>query len=212
MSTLAIDLYSDIVCPWCFIGTRRLESVMASFAGLNGTVRHHPYLLHPDAPPEGIDLREMLSQKYGGDPERMFEHVEGAARADGIPLDFAPGFRTYSTLAAHTLLRHAGAKGTQRELVDALFVAYFVEARNISDAAVLIDAATKYGFAADEASRLLQDPDEIAITRRDVREASELGIRGVPLFILNGRYAVSGAQPAAIFRQAITKALALEGS
>jgi predicted DsbA family dithiol-disulfide isomerase len=123
---LEIDVYADVVCPWCFIGSRRLESVLGSLPGTpTAAVRHHPYILHPDAPPEGIDLQAMLRSRYGTDPSRVFERVEAAARESGIPLDLSKQRKVYSTVAAHTLLRHAQAKGTQRALLDALFAAYF---------------------------------------------------------------------------------------
>lgn len=210
---LRIDVHSDIACPWCFIGARRLKSVIESYGDdLEVEVRYHPYLLHPDAPPEGIDLPRMLAQRYGGDPRPMFLRVEAAARDAGIPLDLSRQDRAYSTVGAHTLLRHAAGKGTQGALVDAFFVAYFLDARNISDHQVLADVATKHGFTAAEVERLLQDEDERALTTSEAREAGRRGISGVPFFVLDDRYALSGAQPAELFRQAIDKALETESA
>lgn len=207
MTPVQIDLYSDIVCPWCFVGTRRLEAAIASLEdGLAVEVRHHPYLLHPDAPPDGIDLREMLARKYGADPQRIFERVETAARASGIPLDFSKQSRTYSTLAAHTLLRHAAGKGTQRALADALFTTYFLEAGNISATDVLVDVAAGHAFTDEEVKRLVGSDGEIAETRRQAREAVRSGIGGVPLFVLNGHDSLSGAQPEEVLRDAIVQA------
>ncbi|HEY9514618.1 MAG TPA: DsbA family oxidoreductase [Gemmatimonadaceae bacterium] len=208
MNALQIDLYSDIACPWCFIGTRRLEAVIASFGDdLDVIVRHHPYLLHPDAPPEGVDLAEMLARKYGADPRSMFARVEAAARGAGIPLDYSKLTYAYPTIAAHTLLRHAYEKGTQRALTDALFVAYFLDARNVADVEVLVDVATRHGFTADEVRALVRDEGELARTRSEAQEAAASGVSGVPLFILNDRYSLSGAQPSDVFRKAITMAL-----
>jgi predicted DsbA family dithiol-disulfide isomerase len=204
---LEIDIYSDIVCPWCFIGTRRLESVLDSLEDERKiVVRHHPFLLHPDAPPEGLDLRQMLADRYGTDPESMLRRVEAAARESGIPLDLSKQRRTYSTIAAHTLSRHAEARGTQRGLHEALFTAYFLDARNIADPAVLSDVAARHGFAADEAERLAEDDAEIARTQADVEATAARGIRGVPVFIFNGRRVLAGAQPVDVFRDAIAKA------
>ena len=203
---LEIDIYSDIVCPWCFIGTRRLESVLDSLDDERKiVVRHHPFLLHPEAPPEGLDLRQMLADRYDTDPESMLRRVETAARESGIPLDLSKQRRTYSTIAAHTLLRHAEGRGTQRGLHDALFTAYFLDARNIADPAVLSDVATRHGFAADEAKRLAGDESEIARTLDDVEATAARGIRGVPVFIFNGRRVLVGAQPVDVFRDAIAK-------
>ncbi|HET8771098.1 MAG TPA: DsbA family oxidoreductase [Gemmatimonadaceae bacterium] len=206
---LHIDVFSDISCPWCFIGTRRLESVLADLPDHQRViVRHHPYQLHPDAPAGGIDLPAMLRERYGADPTTMFARVEEAAAGAGIALDLSAQPRAYDTAAAHTLIRHAGEKGTQRALVDALFVAYFVGARDISDIAVLSDVAERHGFACDETQRLVTDPDELAYTRHEARVAATSGVRGVPLFIFNDKLAISGAQPAHAFRRAIASASA----
>src|SRR5687767_11897023 len=121
MSLLTIDVYADIVCPWCFIGLRRLDAALSSMGrAADVEMRHRPFILHPDAPVQGIDLRAMLETKYGVDPGRIFQRVEFAACEAGIPLDLSKQRYTYSTLAAHTLLRHAGARGTQHGLADAL--------------------------------------------------------------------------------------------
>lgn len=208
MKTLQIDIYSDIACPWCFIGTRRLDAVLAELADeLEVTVRHQPYLLHPDAPPEGINMQEMLATKYGADPRAIFERVEAAARDEGIPLDLAKQSQAYNTTAAHTLLRHAYAKGTQAALSDALFSAYFLDAKNVADTEVLVELATAHGFTAEEVERLVQDEGELDLTRYEAQQAGARGIQGVPFFVLNNRFALSGAQPSAAFRQAIAQAL-----
>ena len=205
---LRIDVVSDIACPWCFIGTRRLASVIESHGeALAVEVRHHPYLLHPDAPPAGIDLQRMLAQRYGADPRPMFARVEAAASDAGIALDLSRQANAYNTAAAHTLVRHALEKGSQAALVDALFVAYFQDARNVSDTEVLVDVATRHGFTAADVRRLVTDEAELATTRREAQLAAQRGITGVPFFILDNRYALSGAQPPEAFRQAIAMAL-----
>ena len=206
---LHIDVFSDISCPWCFVGTRRLESVLADMPDDQRViVRHHPYQLHPDAPAGGIDLPAMLRERYGADPKAMFARVEEAAAGAGITLDLSAQPRAYDTAAAHTLIRHAEAKGTQRALVDALFVAYFIEARDISDAAVLSDVAERHGFSREEAQRLATDTDELAYTRHESRVAATSGVRGVPLLIFNDKLAISGAQPEQAFRRAIASVIA----
>lgn len=208
MSSLRIDVYSDIACPWCLIGTRRLASVIESYGGsIEFEVRHHPYLLHPHAPREGLDLVEMLAGRYGGDPAPMFARVEAAARAAGIELDMSRQRRAYSTVHAHTLLRHAEARGTQGALADALFTAYFVDALNVSDPDVLARVAGEHGFTPDEVRALLDDAGEAAITEREARLASSEGVTGVPFFVFGERFAISGAQPEEAFRLAIEKAL-----
>jgi predicted DsbA family dithiol-disulfide isomerase len=209
VSQLVIDVFVDIVCPWCLIGIRRLDQALASVAeGTRVTVRHHPFLLDPSTPPEGMNVAERLRQKYGVDPRAgMQQRVEALARSSGIDLDLRKQERMYPTAAAHTLVRHAAARGTQRELAAALFDAYFLEARNIGDPDVLVELATRHGFDADTARSLVSDEAELATTRRHARSAAQAGIDGVPFFVFNQRVAVSGAQPVEVFRDAITRAL-----
>ena len=166
---LNIDIYSDFVCPWCYVGTMRLEAVLLSFgASLTVDVRHHPFLLHPDAPPEGVALAVELERRHGADAESRLERVKSEARNSGIPLHLSVRSRMYPTVAAHTLVRHARERGRHRTLVRGLFEAYFVELRNIADVDVLIDVAAKHGIAADETERLATDADELNRTRLDV--------------------------------------------
>lgn len=208
MKQLDIDIVSDVICPWCFIGSRRLEQALAPPPeGIEVGVTYRPFLLDPSTPKEGADLRERLRAKYGADPEKMFASVEAAARSSGIPLDFSKVRRTPSTIAAHTLLRHAIDKGTQAALARALFEGYFLEGRDIGDADVLAGIAGAHGFEADEAIRLVRDEGELARTREEAGEAAASGVRGVPFFVLGGRLAVSGAQSVEVLRGAIGRAI-----
>ena len=210
MAPLRIDVVSDIVCPWCYIGTRRLEQAIDSLDGAGSAeaplVAYHPFLLDPSIPAAGVDLREQLRRKYGGDPEAMFARVEAAARETGIPLDFAKVQRMVSTVGAHTLLRHAAARGTQRALAAALFEAYFLDGRDIGQATVLAVLAERQGFSADEALRLIGDEKERRRTREDAEESERRGVEGVPFFMFGDRLALSGAQPLKVFRSTIERA------
>jgi predicted DsbA family dithiol-disulfide isomerase len=209
MKKLDIDLVSDVICPWCFIGARRLEQALTPPPdGVTVDVTYRPFLLDPSTPAEGADLRERLRAKYGGDPETMFANVEAAARSSGIPLDFTKVRRTPSTVRAHTLLRHAIAKGTQAALARALFEAYFLEGRDVGDVDTLGAVARDHGFDLDEARRIVRDDGELIITRAEAQEAAAKGVRGVPFFVLGGQLAVSGAQPAEVLRSAIAQAVA----
>jgi predicted DsbA family dithiol-disulfide isomerase len=204
---LSIDIVSDVICPWCFIGVRRLDQALDSLAErVDAKVAFLPFLLDPGTLAEGADLRERLRAKYGGDPEKMFERVEAAARESGIPLDFSKVRRTPSTIAAHTLLGHALAKGTQRALAGALFDAYFLEGRDIGDSSVLGGIAVAHGFERDEAIQVVTDATELARTRAEAAANAARGIRGVPFFIFGGHLAVSGAQSVEVLRGAIAKA------
>lgn len=204
--SVTIDLYSDLVCPWCFIGSERLEHVLAAHAGPPPLVRYRPFLLQPSTPAEGIDIPDMLRRKYGVDPAVMFARVEAAARDSGIPLDLSRQPRSYPTERGHTLLRHAGERGTQRALARALFHANFIDARNIADLDTLADVASAHGFTAAEVRTLLTDETELALTRTEVGQAHRLGIRAVPFFVFADRLAVSGAQPESVLRDALAQA------
>ncbi|ATB39681.1 polyketide synthase [Cystobacter fuscus] len=205
---MKIDVFSDIVCPWCFIGTERLARALDSL-GMASTARveHHAFMLRSDTPRTGNNLHEELRAKYGVDPQAMFERVESAARESGISLELSRQPLTYPTQWAHTLLRHAGPKGTQKALARALFGAYFLEGRNIADPVELRRLAIAHGFSDEEATRLLEDPREYELTQRESDEAHQRGIRGVPFFVFNERFAVSGAQPESVFREAIQRAV-----
>lgn len=206
---LRIDVVSDIICPWCFIGTRRLEQALAALDGAAAvTVTYHPFLLDPSIPPAGVDLRERLRKKYGADPETMFARVEGAARESGIPLDFAKVTRTVSTIAGHTLMRHAIARGTQPALGAALFDAYFLQGKDVGQESTLAELGAAHGFAIDEALSLIRDEAELRRTRDEAAAWARKGIQGVPFFVFDERLAVSGAQPVAVLAGAIERALA----
>ena len=204
---LAITVYSDVICPWCFIGTRRLATALGA-SHVAARLDYRVFLLDPTVPPEGADLRDRLRRKYGADPDAMFTRIEEAARTSGIPLDFSRVRRTPDTVPAHTLLRHANARGTQAGLADALFSAYFLEGIDIGNAEALAECAVAHGFARDEAIALATDSREHAATRAEADASARLGITGVPFFVFGQQFAVAGAQSAATFRSAIEQATA----
>lgn len=210
MQPLTIDLVSDVVCPWCFIGTTNLEAAVASL-GVETRLCFRPFLLDPSTPRGGEDLRERLRRKYGADPEAMFARVEQAAARSGLTLDFSRVRRSCSTVDAHTLLRHAIERGTQVALAKALFSAYFQEGRDIGDRAVLTELSGAHGFSPDSLEVLLSE-EERSRTRAEALALAEQGISGVPFFIFDQRLAVSGAQPAAVLKSAMEQALAGRGS
>jgi predicted DsbA family dithiol-disulfide isomerase len=203
---LQIDLFADVVCPWCFLGHQRLERVLESF-GQQARVKHRPFMLDPNTPPEGDDIPARLRRKYGVPPEQLWARLEAEARKSDLDLDLSKQRFSYPTARAHTLIRHAAAKGTQGALVNALYRANFQEARNIHDPAVLAEVAAPHGFTQDEVTRLTNDEGELAATREEALAAAATGIDGVPLFVFGERLAVAGAQPEIVLRKAIEQAL-----
>lgn len=204
---VSVDIVSDVVCPFCFIGMKRVEDALAAEGIADAEVTFHPFLLDPSTPPEGVDLRASLRAKYGGDPEAMFGRVEAMAKESGIPLDFAKVRLHPNTIKAHTLLRHAKERGTQHALARALFEAHFLDGKDIGSDDVLVSLATRHGYDEAEARKLLASPEEAKATRAEAQEAAQQGIRGVPFVILGGKLAVSGAQPVEAFRGAIARLL-----
>jgi len=206
--SITIDLFSDVVCPWCFIGSTRLEQALEGLADeVTAEVCYHPFFLDPTVPAEGVSIPDMLRKKYGADPRQLWARAESAARDSGLALDLSLQPKMYPTAAPHTLLRHAEAKGTQRALAGELFRAYFQDAVNISDPGVLAEIAERHGFTRAEALALVNAPDELELTREAAISAAQGGIRGVPFFIFGGRLAVSGAQSVSTLQAAIRQAL-----
>ena len=217
-SVMTIDVISDVVCPWCFIGRRRLGEALRQFAEREPAVRPvvswHPFQLNPDLAREGIDRRAYLEAKFGG-PERaaqIYERVRAAGRSVGIDFAFERIRRQPNTLDAHRLISWSQSRGSAEDLVEGLFRAYFLEGRFIGDRDVLADVAGEAGLPADDARAYLESDagaDTIEAMDRRVRE---LGVTGVPFFIFNGKVAVSGAHEAPALVAAITQSTAAADS
>lgn len=211
---MQIDVWSDVVCPWCYIGKRRLERAIE---GIEDPIEvtFHSFELDPSAPKRSdLTLDEMLAKKYRlppGQVAQMQERVTTLAAAEGLEyhLDRA---RPENTFDAHRLLHWAGAQGKGRELKERTMRAYFVEGERIGDPATLARLAGEVGLDAAEAARVLADETSHAdAVRADQAQARAYGITGVPFFVIDGRYGVSGAQEASVLRSAIEKALHQRG-
>lgn len=206
--TIKIDLFTDTVCPWCLVGAARLDQAIAALPDdVTVEVENHPFYLNPDTPEEGLVVADMLREKYGRDPKEMWERVEGEARKAGIDLDLSQQPRSFPTRKGHTLVRLAQAKGTQHALANAIAWGYFMDHKLINDDYVLADIAVEHGFTREEALRAVRDEQELAITHELAVSAAQQGIQGVPFFIFDGKFALSGAQPQEVFAQAFEYAL-----
>lgn len=205
MPALSIEIVSDVVCPWCFIGHARLMRALSGRPDVTASIRFTPFLLDPATPPEGADLRERLRTKYGVAPEAMFARVEAAAKESGVTLDFGKITRAPSTLGAHVLLDHAHERGTQLALADALFRAYFQDGIDIGDPARLSEIASAHGFTEGEARTLALDAAERARVREIAMTQVARGVSGVPFFVVAGRYAVPGAQDEATWARLLDR-------
>ena len=207
-----IDVFSDFVCPWCLIGTHRLERVLDDLGMLESTrIRYRPFMLDPNTPPEGKDIQEDLRRKYGRDPAPLQARVEAEARSSGIRLDLSKQPRMYPTARAHTLMRHTEV-ARQHALATDLFEAYFLEALDISEIDALVALAAPHGHAADDVRKLMQNDAELAASRREALLAPGMGIHGAPFFLLDSSIAISGAQPEDVFRRALLKLTTADAS
>jgi predicted DsbA family dithiol-disulfide isomerase len=204
-----IDIVSDAICPWCYIGKRQLERALATLAqeGLRFSVHWNPFQLNPDMPKEGRDRAAYRAQKFG-DPERvrqMDERVTGAAAGVGLPFRLDLIRRTPNTLDAHRLIWLAGREGVQDAVMEAVFVAYFTQGRDIGDRDVLADCAAQGGMDQAAVADFLAGgvaANEMLAADRAAREA---GVNGVPSFFLDGYGLYSGAMPAETMAEALRK-------
>jgi predicted DsbA family dithiol-disulfide isomerase len=216
-SPLNIDIVSDVVCPWCYIGKRHVEAAIAQFSakrpGVAVTIRWHPFQLNPDLPPEGTDRKAYLEAKFGG-PQRaaeIYARVSAAGRNAGLALNFDGIQRQPNTLMAHALIAYAQSiegGGHADAIVERLFKAYFVDGRFIGDIEVLVAIAAECGLDAEATRAVLSEPstlEQIAALDASVRRQ---GISGVPFLIFNQKLALSGAQPPEVMLDAMTKSLA----
>jgi predicted DsbA family dithiol-disulfide isomerase len=213
---LTIDVVSDVVCPWCFIGKRHLDRALqlwhAEQTGSEVEVRWHPFFLNPDTPDSGEPYRPFLEKKFGG-PEKLAEiwqRVSEAGRKAGIEFAFEKIELRANTLNAHRLIHHAqtGAGGTAIEaVIEALFAAQFLEGRHLGDRAVLAAVAGECGMDRDVVQRYLETDEDAEAVRAAAGEMHRMGISGVPFFIFNKRLAASGAQPPEALLKAMREAM-----
>ena len=205
-----ITVISDVICPWCFIGKRHLEQALAILAdqGQAFAVAWYPYQLNPDMPAAGVERAAYRAAKFGS-PERGREidaRLARAGEAVGIDFNFAAMRRTPNTVAAHRVIRAAAADGRQDAVVERLFAAYFLEGRDVGDAAVLAACAAEAGGdAAATAAMLASDTHRAEVLAEDAA-ARRAGISGVPSFVLANHVLFSGAVPAATMAEAFAEA------
>jgi len=201
---LSVDVVSDVVCPWCFIGKRNLDAALAAWRAeqpdCEVTVRWRPFFLNPDTPEAGEPYRPFLEKKFGG-PEKLAEiwqSVGAAGRRAGIEFAFEKIELRANTLNAHRLIdlaQRIGDGAAVGALVEALFAAQFLDGRHVGDRAVLAAIAGECGMDAEAVRRYLDGDEQAAEVRGGAEEARRLGINGVPFFIFDNRLAASGAQP-----------------
>jgi len=204
-----IDIISDPICPWCYIGKTRLDRALEANPNHDFIIEWHPFQLNPTMPAEGMDRREYLEAKFGGQEGAMkvYGEIDKTARETGLEVNFAGIKRTPNTIDAHRLIHWAGIEGRQNAVVDRLFKAYFQEGRDISEQSVLVRIATAVGMDGEATRRLLDtDADADDLRARD-SDARRKGIQGVPAFVVANEYVVQGAQPVETWENIIQEIL-----
>ena len=210
---MLVEVYSDVACPWCYIGERRFTKALQRFEGRDDVeVVFRPYQLDPSAPAKSVPLLDALTRKFGPNAAQM-ERVTGAAAGEGISMRMDRA-RSVNTLDAHRLLRLAEREhgpAVQRALVDRLFAAYFTDGGDVGDRAQLVSIAAAAGIDRARAEAYLASGEGLAEVTAEIEEARSLGITAVPTFVFEGKYAVSGAQEPELFLEALREVARDEG-
>jgi len=207
---MRIDIWSDVVCPWCWIGKRRLQRGVALLGADAPAVEihWHPFLLDPEAGTTPVPLREAYYSKFGGveRTNQILASTQASARAEGLPMDFERGQVKVTTLLAHRLLWLAAREGEVDAVIEALFHAHFAEGKNLADVAVLAEAGAAGGLARERVTAFFAGEEGLHEVNAALAQAQAMGIRAVPSFVIDGKLMVQGAQPPEEFAAALRQA------
>ncbi len=203
---VSVDVVSDVICPWCFLGKRRLDKALTQLEGLQVEVAWRPFMLDPSIPPEGLDRKTYMLEKFGAERVKtIHDPLIAAGKEEGVPYRFDLIKRTPNSLDAHRVIRWTHLAGLQSKMAERLFLAFWHEGRDISDHEVLGDCAHDLGIDRPSLmTQLASDHDKKEVLG-EINMAAQMGIRGVPTFIIGRRYGVSGAQSPEVIADAIRK-------
>ena len=204
-SPFIIDVVSDVICPWCFLGKRRLDAALDAL-DMDVFIRWRPYMLDPTIPPEGLDRQQYMLAKFG--PEKLktiHDPLIEAGKELGVPYNFDAITRTPNTLDAHRLIRWAHTVERQHETAERLFMAYWSEGQDIGDRDVLARCAGESGINAQQIRELLDSEQDVEETKAEIQHATNIGVTGVPTFIFAQSYALVGAQSPDVLADAISR-------
>lgn len=205
---ILIDIVSDVVCPWCYIGKRRIEKAMADLSDTyTFLVTYYPFELNPQMPSTGADQREYLTKKFGGAEryKQITEHVTQVAATEGLQFNFDKQRVSPNTRNLHRVIELARQQGRQAEVKEAFLKAYFTDGTDLSKIDAIVDVAGRAGLHPESVSTLLAGNDGLAEIELAEREMQRNGVTGVPFFIINNKYGISGAQPSETFKQAFNQ-------
>ncbi|WP_029065522.1 DsbA family oxidoreductase [Labrenzia sp. DG1229] len=193
---LTIDVVSDVMCPWCFIGKRRLETALRSVPQLNVDVRWHPFQLDATLPKSGKDRQQYLDDKFGGkeNADAVYSRIKETGAEEGIDFAFDKIKLSPNTLDSHRLILWSRSDNVQSDVVERLFRAYFLDGEDLTNAATLVRISEDAGMQSDLVEQLLETETDLDKTEAQITRASESGISGVPCFIIDGRFVLAGAE------------------
>jgi predicted DsbA family dithiol-disulfide isomerase len=206
--SIKIDVVSDVVCPWCYIGKRRLETAIAQLSdSYNFEVSYLPFELMPEMPAEGRNTRQHLTQKFGSAAryEQIVNQVSAVAAQEGLHFDLFNQEISPNTRSLHRIIHFAKQQGRQLELVEAFFKAYFEDAVNLTNRQNVLDIAQKAGLDPQAVAEVLENQHNDAVLEAQLHRNHQMGISGVPFYIINGQFGISGAQPAEVFLDAFAQ-------
>ena len=202
-----LDILSDPICPWCYIGKAHLDNALANHQDHPFTIEWHPFQLNPDMPPAGMDRRGYLEKKFGGKKQaiQVYSKIEQSASAIGLPIDFASMKRTPNTIDAHRLIHWAGLEDKQQLVVDALFKAYFCLGLDIGNHDVLCDLAEVIGLERGVMARLLDTDSDVKLIKDRDAHSRLMGVSAVPTFIVGNQHVIPGAQTPDVWESLISE-------
>lgn len=205
---LTIDIVSDVMCPWCFVGKRRLEAALRSVPQLSVVVRWHPFQLDASLPKTGKDRRQYLDDKFGGAAraDAFYDQIRAAGREEGIPFAFEDIALSPNTLDCHRLILWANDDGLQDEVVERLFRAYFLDGEDLTRSETLVRISREAGMQSDLVEQLLETDTDLDKVLAQIETAQSSGITGVPCFIIDGRFVLAGAEKAETIAAALLHA------
>ncbi len=210
--TIKVAVVSDVACPWCYVGKRRLETALKEWKGAAVEVTWHPFQLDPTIPEAGFDRDTYLTNKFG-DLERtkaMTDRLTEVGAEEGITFNFGDKWLAVNTLPLHQLLHVAGEDGFKDTLKERFLKAYFDENLHLNDNEVLIKIMSEYGWDAEKTKQVLADDSIAYAVKQEIAHYQQRGITGVPFFIINDKYGISGAQPSSVFLDAFAQVSPIE--
>jgi predicted DsbA family dithiol-disulfide isomerase len=202
--TITIDVVSDIACPWCYVGKRRLEAALEQWKGAPVEVNWHPYQLDPSMRAEGMDRDTYLTSKFGSVErvEEMTDRLMEVGKTVGIDFDFGGNWLAVNTLQMHQLLNVARKEGIGTEMKERFLAAYFEETQQLNKPEALYAVAANFGWDHEKVDAIINDQEIAATVTAEIAQYQQRGVSGVPFFVINDQYGISGAQPVEVFLEA----------